>query len=113
LGKKLLIRNLAASIDASTLEDMFMSVGNVESATILLDEITGLSQGLARVEMSTDQEAADCIERFHGQERSGRILVVVEDIPHVPDLAFRAKRKVLASAKKKKARPKAKVKVKA
>ena len=101
MGKKLCIRNLHASVDASTLEDMFETVGNVQSASVSCDVETGTSLGYGHIEMSTEQEAADCIDRFNGQEKNGRILIVIEDKPHVPNLAFTAKRRKPAAMKRK------------
>jgi RNA recognition motif-containing protein len=84
MGKRLFVRNLGSAIDATGLEDLFMTVGNVEKADVVLDEETGASRGYGYVEMSTEQEAVDCISRFHGQKANGSILIVTEDKPHVP-----------------------------
>jgi RNA recognition motif-containing protein len=102
VGKKLYVRNLAASVSSATLEDMFMAVGNVESATVNVDPQTGASLRSGYVEMSTETEAVDCIHRFNGQNFNGQILIVTEDKPHVPSLdTFKAKRRKIADTKQK------------
>lgn len=58
-----------------------MSVGDVESIKIVTDMATGHSRGIGYVEMSTEQEAADCIDRFHGQKLVGQTMAVVIDKP--------------------------------
>lgn len=80
----LLVSNLHESIDANHLEDMFTVVGNVQRVQVVRDENTSASRGIGYVEMSTHEEAADCILRFHGQSTMGQTLVVREDKPHVP-----------------------------
>jgi RNA recognition motif-containing protein len=84
MKKRLFVRNLALSVDSSTLESMFMTVGNVESADVILDGSTGTSRGMGYVEMSTEQEALDCISRFHGTKSHGAVLIVTKDEPHIP-----------------------------
>src|SRR5580698_2500905 len=83
VNKRLYVRNLASNIDSSDLEDMFTNVGNVQSAQVIIDTLTGLSKCVGYVEMSTEQEAVDCIQRFHGQPNDGQILSVTKDQPHI------------------------------
>jgi RNA recognition motif-containing protein len=82
-NKRLYVRNLGSSVDSSDLEDLFTMVGNVQSAQVVIDTLTGLSKCVGYVEMSTAQEAADCIQRFHNQPVSGQILSVAKDQPHI------------------------------
>jgi|SRR5665213_1674209 len=83
VNKRLYVRNLNASVDSSDLEDMFTIVGNVQSAQVVIDTLTGMSKCVGYVEMSTEQEAVDCIQRFHNQPTDGQILSVAKDQPHV------------------------------
>jgi hypothetical protein len=83
MGKKLRVRNLAAHVDSSTLEDLITTVGDVESIRVCADPMREGRQ-VGYVQMATEQGALDCIDRFHGQENDGLILIVTEDIPHVP-----------------------------
>jgi RNA recognition motif-containing protein len=91
LGTALLVSNLPASVDASTLEDMFTMIGNVKAARIEYDVQTGVSKGRGYVEMFTPEEAENCISFFHGQEKLGQRLAVREDVPHVPKPAIEKK----------------------
>jgi RNA recognition motif-containing protein len=79
LNTTLLVANLAASVDASELEDMFTILGNVRSARVVYNEDTGISKGVGYVEMSTREELENCILHFAGQ-----MIMVREDVPHVP-----------------------------
>lgn len=86
LGTKLLVTNLPLNIDSATLEDMFTMVGNVRAAKVALDGATGVSQGVGYVEMTTVQEAQDCIDRLNGQSKHGQRISVRVDKPHVPNV---------------------------
>ena len=84
MGTKLIVRNLTADINCSDLEGMFMTVGDVIKAAVSMDSATGQSRGIGHVEMTTNAEAVDAIDRFHGMPNNGKILSVSEDRPHVP-----------------------------
>jgi RNA recognition motif-containing protein len=84
VGTKLLISNLPRHVDASALEDMFTVVGDVRAARIECDAITGASNGVGYVEMSSSQQAQDGIQHFNGQSSRGHVLAVREDKPHTP-----------------------------
>lgn len=81
---KLLVTNLPPTLDASDLEDLFTVVGDVRRAVVESDSITQASLGIGRVEMSTVQEANDCILHFNGQRVRGSVLAVRADVPHEP-----------------------------
>lgn len=78
MGTSILISNLALSIDSSTLEHMFSLIGNVRKAVIQTDASSGLSRGFGIVEMSTSEEARDCVLHFNGQKKDGHTLIVRE-----------------------------------
>lgn len=87
LNTTLLVANLAASVDASGLEEMFTIIGNVRSARIVHNKDTGNSKGsgVGYVEMSTREELEDCILYFASQSpNDGKSIMVREYIPHVP-----------------------------
>lgn len=77
LANTVLISNLPASMDASGLEDMFTSVGNVVRA-----RMAGAGQGY--VEMCTPEDMQNCVLHFHGQIKDGKTLAAHEDKPYVP-----------------------------
>ena len=68
----------------STNEDLkahFSAAGNVTSAQIIIDKMTGRSRGIAFVEMATEDEAQKAIELWNGKELDGRTLTVNEARP--------------------------------
>ena len=48
---------MSYNINNDSLKEMFSQVGTVESATIIMDKMTGRSKGFGFVEMSSDEEA--------------------------------------------------------
>ena len=57
MAKKLYVGNLSYSVTDESLKEYFSQAGVVESATVLMDRMTGRSKGFGFVEMSTDEEA--------------------------------------------------------
>lgn len=54
----------------------FSEAGNVVSASIISDRMTGRSRGFGFVEMATEAEAQAAIDRWDGKEMDGRTLSV-------------------------------------
>ncbi len=84
MAKKLYVGNLSYSVDDQGLESLFAQCGTVESAKVIMDRDSGRSKGFGFVEMSSDDEAADAISKFDGQEHDGRALKVNEARPMKP-----------------------------
>lgn len=84
MGRKLYVGNLPFSATDQALVDAFSQCGTVDSARIITDRDTGRSKGFGFVEMSTDQEAAAAIEKFHGADYNGRPMTVNEAKPMAP-----------------------------
>lgn len=84
MGKKLYVGNLSFSVDEASLTSLFAQHGTVESAKVITDRDTGRSKGFAFVEMSTPDEAANCISALSGQEFEGRALNISEAKPQEP-----------------------------
>lgn len=84
MGKKLYVGNLPFSATDDSLQEIFAQAGSVQSAKIITDRDTGRSKGFGFVEMSTDQEAADAIQKFNGAEYGGRNMTVAEARPIAP-----------------------------
>src|SRR5438876_3107140 len=76
MGKKLYVGNLPFTTTDEALQEIFAQAGNVQSAKIITDRDTGRSKGFGFVEMSSDQEAADAIQKFNGAEYGGRNMTV-------------------------------------
>src|SRR2546425_6310095 len=84
MGKKLYVGNLPLNATDEALQGIFAQVGTVQSAKIITDRDTGRSKGFGFVEMSTDQEAADAIQKFNGADYGGRNMTVAEARPMAP-----------------------------
>ncbi len=84
MGKKLYVGNLPFSTTEESLTSVFSAYGTVDSVKIITDRDTGRSKGFAFVEMSSDQEAADCIAQLNGQEHEGRQMNISEAKPQEP-----------------------------
>ncbi len=78
---KLYVGNLAFQTSSSDLEQLFSSVGTVQSASIVEDRETGRSRGFGFVEMSSNEEGTAAIAEFNGKEVDGRNLNVNEARP--------------------------------
>lgn len=84
MAKKLYVGGIAYSTSNDGLKDAFSKAGNVVSATIIMDKMTGRSKGFGFVEMSDDAEADSAIAMWNGNELDGRKLTVNEARPMEP-----------------------------
>ena len=84
MGKKLYVGNLPFNSTDESLQEIFAQAGSVQSAKIITDRDTGRSKGFGFVEMASDQEAADAIQKFNGAEYGGRNMTVAEARPMAP-----------------------------
>lgn len=84
MGKKLYIGNLSYNVDEQSLTDLFSQFGQVETARVVTDRDSGRSKGFAFVEMSSDSQATDAIDKLNGSDFSGRSINVSEAKPMAP-----------------------------
>ena len=63
------------------LEQLFSQAGEVQSATVITDKVSGQSKGFGFVEMASAGDAATAIERFNDTELKGRNIKVNEAKP--------------------------------
>jgi len=84
MAKKLYVGGISYSTTDQALKDAFAQVGEVTSATIIMDKMTGRSKGFGFVEMANDADADKAIEKWNGQELDGRKLTVNEARPMEP-----------------------------
>ena len=66
------VSNIPYTTTEDELRDAFSSFGNVGSARIIKDKLTGKSRGFGFVEMASDDEAKSALEGMNGAELSGR-----------------------------------------
>jgi len=63
------------------LQQFFAQAGNVVSAKVIMDRMTGKSRGFGFVEMASDAEAKEAVAKLNGQVLDGRNIVVNEARP--------------------------------
>ena len=81
MAKKLYVGGLSYGTTEDTLRTSFAQAGEVTSASVIMDRMTGRSKGFGFVEMASDDDAAKAIEMWNGKELEGRRLTVNEARP--------------------------------
>jgi RNA recognition motif-containing protein len=81
MNKKLYVGNLAYGVTADTLTQLFATAGEVVSSTVITDRYTNRSKGFGFVEMATEEQAQEAINKLDGQELEGREIKVAEARP--------------------------------
>ncbi|MFA5270575.1 MAG: RNA-binding protein [Patescibacteria group bacterium] len=75
-NKKLFVGGLNYATTDDNLREFFAGVGTVESATVIIDRMSGRSKGFGFVEMATEEEAQKAIDELNGKELDGRTISV-------------------------------------
>jgi len=75
------VGNLPYSISEDELRAAFASFGEVSSASIIMDKMTGRSKGFGFVEMPSKEEAEAAIKAMDGSDLKGRNVKVNEARP--------------------------------
>lgn len=81
MAKKLYVGNLAFAVTDDELAQAFSSFGNVASARVVMDRMTGRSKGFGFVEIEDDSMADEAINKMNGQTIGGRPVRVSEAKP--------------------------------
>jgi RNA recognition motif-containing protein len=81
MATKLYVGGLPYSSQEDDIKSHFAQAGEVVSAIIIKDKMSGRSKGFGFVEMATEEGAQKAIEMFNGQEFEGRKLTVNEARP--------------------------------
>ena len=81
MATKLYVGGLPYSTQEAALKEYFSAAGNVVSAVVIMDKMSGRSKGFGFVEMSTNDEAQKAISMFNDKEFEGRRLTVNEARP--------------------------------
>lgn len=81
MAKKLYVGNLAFSVTDDELMQAFTSFGNVASARVVMDRMTGRSKGFGFVEIEDDSLADEAVNKMNGQTIAGRPVRVSEAKP--------------------------------
>jgi len=81
MAKKLFVGSLPFTTTSEELNKLFSEVGEVESANVITDRMSGRSRGFGFVEMAKDEDATKAVEKFNGFDMNGRNIVVNEARP--------------------------------
>jgi RNA recognition motif-containing protein len=77
----LYVGNLPYTATSEELEQIFSAHGEVTSAQVITDRMTGRSRGFGFVEMASTEEAQKAISELDGTDFGGRRLTVNEARP--------------------------------
>lgn len=90
MNNKLYVGQLSYSVDSETLNSHFATIGEVLSAKVITDRDTGRSKGFGFVEMSTETDAQNAIEKLNGSDLLGRTINVSMAKPQEERRPFRS-----------------------
>jgi RNA recognition motif-containing protein len=75
------VAQLNFKIQSESLKEIFDEYGEVTSAKVIMDKVTGRSKGYGFVEMTDENAARTAIQELNGAEVEGKTLVVKEARP--------------------------------
>ena len=78
---KLYVGNISFNTTNQDLNDLFATVGTVQSSNIIEDRETGRSRGFGFVEMASQEDGEKAIAELNGKEIDGREIKVNEAKP--------------------------------
>jgi RNA recognition motif-containing protein len=81
MAKKLYVGNLSYNTVEDDLREEFSKIGEVLSATLIVDQTNGRSKGFGFVEMASDEAAAKAIATLNGSMFMDRTITVNEAKP--------------------------------
>jgi RNA recognition motif-containing protein len=81
MSKKIYVGNLSFDTTDEKLNQLFATYGQVTSANVIMDRLTGRSRGFGFVEMENNAEADKAIAELNGKSTDGRALKVSEAQP--------------------------------
>ncbi len=81
MSNNIYVGNLPWSYKDDSLKELFEEHGEVTSAKVIVDRMSGRSRGFGFVEMASGEEAGAAIEALNGYEADGRELKVNEARP--------------------------------
>src|SRR5688500_15642665 len=88
MSRKLYLRNLHYIKDETHMQDLFAKAGTVDTVSVVRDRETGRARGFAFVEMGSDEEAQQAINKLNSYELGGRALTVNEAKPKAAGAGF-------------------------
>jgi RNA recognition motif-containing protein len=88
MNNKLYVSNLAFAMRDADLEKVFVPFGQVVSAKVIKDRVSGRSKGFGFVEMASDDEAMMAIKELNGKDVEGRVLRVLVATPKTDNVVM-------------------------
>ncbi len=79
------VANINFKATDDQLREVFEAYGEVSSARIIMDKMSGRSRGFGFVEMPNDEHAKEAIEKLNGYEMMEKVLSVNEARPKTDD----------------------------
>jgi RNA recognition motif-containing protein len=70
------IANLSYGVNDADLKELFQEYGEVSSANVITDRLTGKSRGFGFVEMPNESEAIKAIKELNEIEYDGKVIAV-------------------------------------
>lgn len=84
MATKLFVGGINYRTTDDGLKNAFAQAGEVVSARVISDKMTGRSRGFGFVEMASDEDAQKAIEMWNNKELDGRAIIVNEARPLEP-----------------------------
>ncbi len=81
MAKRLYVGNLSYNTHEEDLREAFGKIGEVTSATLIVDPTNGRSKGFGFVEMATEEDAQKAISALNGTALMDRTITVNEARP--------------------------------
>jgi len=79
------VSNLGFHVSDENLKEIFSQYGEVTSAKVITDKVTGKSRGFGFVEMPENAAAEEAIQKLEGREIEGRRISVSQAKPRSSD----------------------------
>lgn len=76
MANRIHVGNLAYSVTDESLKSAFEAFGTVQSAVVVKDKISGRSKGFGFVEMASDEEVNEAIDKMNKTQLDGRTVFV-------------------------------------
>ena len=84
MAKNIYVGNMSFDTSEDRLRQLFEAYGEVISANVITDRVTGRPRGFGFVEMADEESANAAIAALNGQEVDARTLTVNEAKPRAP-----------------------------
>jgi len=84
MSKRLCVRNLNREITEKSLKSLFSEIGLVESVEIVKEKEMDFAEGHGYIEMASEAEAQDAIQKLNASSFQGRPIIVEKAEPKMP-----------------------------